>query len=329
MHLYKVVFRLLMAFGFLTAGSMDSTAQESVTGTVSFITSENVYVRFENTEGITVGDSLVRQQNGTTIPCLVVVSKSSTSCVTKPIGGCKPAKGDKMTARVAVRKSRPKRTPDKDKETEKEKSEEVVQSTKSEEETEEKKAKPEINGRLSLANYTTRDDVGTKNRAMGRLAFNVDDIGPGFSFESYMNYTHLTNTRQESPDVSTSRFNVFNLALGYEKDSNYSVYVGRRINNHLASMGAVDGLQAEKQFGNFSVGLIGGFRPNVFNYGLDFNLPQLGGYVAFKQSHKVVQSRTSLGLIEQMNGGATDRRYAMLQHSSQIKKLRHLWLRSS
>lgn len=323
MHLDKITFKpFLMAMVMVSLfGTL--RAQEQMKGTVSFITSQNVYVRFENAQEIKVGDTLKLQQGNETTSCLVVMSRSSTSCVTKPISGCKPEKGAGVTATIPKRKSIALVSKG-EKENEKKdepKSDETTTNGESKTDEEGTRPKPDINGRLSLANYTTTGNVGTKNRAMGRLAFNIDNIAPGLSLESYMNYTNLSNTRPETGDIRTNQFNVFNLALAYKKDSNYSVYVGRRINNNLASMGAIDGVQAEKEFGNFSVGILGGFRPNVFNYSIDFGLPQFGGYVAYKQNHRLIQSRTTLGLVEQRNGAATDRRYALLQHSSHIKKL--------
>lgn len=323
MHLYKIIVKPFLVALLLTATISVSYAQEQLKGTVSFTTSQNIYVRFENAQDIKIGDTLRLQQGPEVVPCLVVISKSSTSCVTKPTGDCRPEKGSAIVAVVQKRKTKIQDRISKEKTTEEDGDKGDAKTKVNSESTEnaDEESKPDINGRLSMANYTTRDNVGTKNRAMGRLAFNIDDLAPGLSLESYMNFTNLSNTRTESGDFRANQFNIFNLALGYKKDSNYSVYVGRRINNNLASMGAVDGVQAEKEFGNFSVGVVGGFRPGIFNYSVDFNLPQFGGYVAYKQNHKVVQSRTTMGIVEQRNGGATDRRYALVQHSSQIKKL--------
>ena len=48
-------------------------------GTVSFITSKNVYVKFDRTDQIEIGDTL--QLAATDSPCLLVSNKSSSSCV--------------------------------------------------------------------------------------------------------------------------------------------------------------------------------------------------------------------------------------------------------
>ena len=63
-------------------------------GEVTFITSKNVYVKFENTARIQLGDTLfITVENA---PQLVVMNKSTTSCVCVPVGKTSVAKGDKV-----------------------------------------------------------------------------------------------------------------------------------------------------------------------------------------------------------------------------------------
>jgi len=324
-HYYPI--KLFATLACLLVSLTASYGQNQIQGAVSFITSENIYVRFESAEKVNIGDTLSIMQNGLSKPCLLVLSKSSTSCVTKSVNGCTPVKGTSIEATVQPEKDR---EGEKDKDTKPEESPSSdVPSTDEEGENEglEEASKKsfegtDISGRLSIANYGTSDVLGTKNRTVGRLAFDADEIGSSdFSFESYLNYTQLSTTRDVNADFRTSLFNVFNLALGYQKDSNYSIYLGRRINNNIASIGATDGVQAEKEFGKLSAGVLAGFRPDVFNYGLNFSLPQFGAYVAYKQQNTWVQSRTTLGFIEQRNSGAVDRRYAYWQHSSNFRKM--------
>lgn len=330
MKTYRILF--LLTFSILFAGQIK--AQE-ITGTVSFITSENVYVRFTDASKIEAGDTLNIVANGISTPCLLVVNKSSTSCVTKAISGCNPEKGAEITARIPVEKKKRKEEVAviedelaKDKKGKENAETAVIDVNDSTENTDAAKKSAlqkfddNFNGRFSLANYTTNDANGTKNRIMARLALDADHIAESnWNFESYVNFTQLATNRSVPTDFKSQYFNVYNLALGYEKDSSHSIYIGRRINNKMASVGATDGIQAEKQFGNLSIGALAGFRPGVFNYSLDLNLPQFGAYLAWAQKIKSWQSQTTLGFIEQKNSGATDRRYAYLQHSSSFKKL--------
>ena len=54
-------------------------------GKVSYISSQNVYVKFESTENINIGDTLFADKRDQMIPLLVVDNKSSISCVCTPI----------------------------------------------------------------------------------------------------------------------------------------------------------------------------------------------------------------------------------------------------
>ena len=69
---------------FLAFFAVLSFAQQSdekiITGTVSYISSQNIYVKFESTEGIEIGDTLFFQNNSNIIPAIVVEYKSSGSC---------------------------------------------------------------------------------------------------------------------------------------------------------------------------------------------------------------------------------------------------------
>ena len=47
-------------------------------GKISFITSQNIYVKFENTEGISVGDTVYYNYNGKFVPAIVVQFLSTT-----------------------------------------------------------------------------------------------------------------------------------------------------------------------------------------------------------------------------------------------------------
>lgn len=63
-----------------------------ITGEVSFVNSKNIYVKFENTKNIKIGDTLrfINQQKA----CLLVKNKSSKSVICTSIFNCNINKGD-------------------------------------------------------------------------------------------------------------------------------------------------------------------------------------------------------------------------------------------
>ena len=54
---------------------------ENLVGKVSFVSSQNIYVRFKSCEGISVGDTLYIPEGDTLVPALIVNSLSSVSCL--------------------------------------------------------------------------------------------------------------------------------------------------------------------------------------------------------------------------------------------------------
>jgi hypothetical protein len=285
-----------------------ATAQSVVPGEVTFITAQHVYVRFERTEGIAVKDTLELVQGGVATACLVVSSMSSTSCVCTVVRGCTFAKGDLVQTRrlhaveanaVGTHRERPARTKT------------TVEDTLG--------GKGErIRGRLSAATYSTMPSARENDhRVMYRFSMNAQNIANSkFSAETYLNYRRLYPANLESHPQNTEFFNVYSLAVSYAPDSNTTITLGRKINNSASSLGAIDGLQMERSFGTIFAGTIAGFRPDIYTYGLNFNLLEYGGYIGAQVSSATVSSRSTVGLLQQTNNGMVDRRYAYVQHTS-------------
>lgn len=65
-------------------------------GSVSFLTSNNVYVKFQDTKNIAIGDTLYISRDGKLSHCLVVKNKSSMSCAGIVVNGCQVKIGDQI-----------------------------------------------------------------------------------------------------------------------------------------------------------------------------------------------------------------------------------------
>ena len=68
-------------------------------GAVSYVTSQNVYVRYTSTEHLKPGDTLFVDQDGKMMPVLTISSLSSISAVCKPLGEYTGVVGDKLISR--------------------------------------------------------------------------------------------------------------------------------------------------------------------------------------------------------------------------------------
>ena len=290
-------------------------------GKVSFITSKNIYVKFDDTKQISIGDTLYISK--TNSPCLIVTNKSSSSCVSTLINDCDINKDDEILYKYLLKKNT-----NEDDEKQKialnntiDSPSENIEDTKKESLYEER-----IKGRFSVSSYSNLSDIrDDRHRVMTRFSLNVDHINNSkFSVETYLNY-RKNFIPDNNSSIKTSYFNVYNLAVIYDVDTTLSVTLGRKINYKISSLGAIDGLQAEKYFGNNYVGVIAGFRPDFIDYNINTDLLQYGGYVGRVTDSENFRSQTTLGFIEQKNKGAIDRRYTYFQHSSTLFKKLNLF----
>ncbi len=72
---------------------------DTIDGVVTFNTSKNTYVRFSSTEKISIGDTLYLTPAGAQA-CLLILKKSSTSCVCQSINDCKIEKDTRVFFRL-------------------------------------------------------------------------------------------------------------------------------------------------------------------------------------------------------------------------------------
>ena len=302
--------RLYILLLFLLCLPFGGSTQTIMNGTVSFVTKENIYVRFTSTTTISIGDTLYSNN----IPCLKVVKKSSTSCICQNINQCDVSKDNLLTHKGIVKKE----------------TEEVILDTIegkpaiSEEENlnqgEEKEGasqfKQSIRARSSIATYSLLSpfENGDRHRLVGRLSMNLQNVNDSkLSVESYLNYRENLNHQNGSLTTNAPLFRVFNMALVYDVDSSLQITGGRKINKNLSSIGAIDGIQVEKRIKTFISGAVLGFRPDIQDFDFNPNLFEYGAFIGNQISKRSIYSRFTLGFLEQRNSGKIDRRYLHLQ----------------
>jgi len=311
----KSKFWLLLIFELIGSVLLGQDNALPLKGKVSFVTSNNVYVKFNNTSNINVGDTLQLANNQA--PCLIVQNKSTTSCVCTIINNSSLKVGDEISHRTKKEEIKPdNRQVKKNNKVSKKTDEPIIEkNTKT-------KNKEYIHGKISASSYSNissvRDD---RHRIMSRFSLNADNIRDSkFSFETYLNYQQNFTTGESSIPQRGNNFKVYNLALRFDADSSLSFTLGRKINNKISSVGAIDGLQAEKYLGDNYIGLIAGFRPDIFDYNFNSNLFEYGAYFGRKFNYMNFFSQTTVGFLEQRNRTEVDRRFLYFQHSSTIFK---------
>ena len=314
-QLFKTCFVLVLVL----ANCYSAAAQEpfrTVTGQVSFVSSQHVYVKFKNTEGIYNGDTLFVENNGAPVPALLVSGLSSISCVTVSLNKTILAVGSPVIARIPVlHKPVPEVEIEKSKESVAVVSEVIGQIQNGEKKTKPKTEFP-VEGRVSVSSYT---NVDAGNSSYQRFRYNValraDSISrSGLSAETQLSFIHKLN----EPVFLSDAFKVYTLNLKYDSKTLGSFVLGRKINPFLANAGAVDGLQYEKQIRNFTVGAVAGMRPDIYDYGFNPTLFQYGAFAA--HNFRNGKARTTLAFMNQTNNMITDRRFAYFQHSNSLVK---------
>lgn len=302
------------------AGSVSAQQKEWIKGSISFASAVNVYVRFDNTTDIKEGDTLYIDEAGLFKAALLVKKKSSLSCVTEPLIAGKAWTTGMVVMSPKVMEKKEEINPVLVSPTPVVVTEDTAntEATDSSSTKKEKVRKPLINGRFSASTNASLTDGEDYQRMRLGFTFNVTNIGGGyFSTQNYITYRHRYGIDQQTGFYDD--FKIYALALGYDRNG-HSIYLGRRINNRIANLGAIDGLQYEKKAGSWVVGAFAGSRPDYLNYTFNPTLLQGGVLLGYEKQGDKNSSQTSFAWVEQRNDGKTDRRFAYFQHNSNLGK---------
>jgi len=292
-------------------------------GVVSFVTSQNVYVKFSSTANIRSGDTLYSRQNDAALPALIVKDLSSTSCVCIPLGEKKFNVNDRIYAlKIEGRKQ------GKDQPVPVYTTVPAVQPVPAADSLKpvqpaQKQRLQQIHGYFNVSSYTNLASTSSANSQRMKYTFSLlaRNIGDSkFSAECYISFIHSNRNWGEIQKDLFNGLKIYNLNFTYDISSKYSLLLGRKINPKLSSMGANDGIQFEMRYKPITIGLIAGFRPNYSNYGFNANLFQYGIYLFNQVNGKHGNMQSTLAYVEQMNAWKTDRRYIYLQHVNSLVK---------
>lgn len=308
----------------LTTGINAQVGNEDLSGQVSYVSSQNVYVKFRSTSGISAGDTLFVSTDGKVVPALIVTNLSSTSCVCTPLISTNLKVADMVLA--TIKKADTIISEDINFTPEKTLTEpEIVIDTTAVEDpkTEVPEFKQKISGSISLNSYSDLSNTSAENSQRFRYSFSFNARNAGnskFSIESYLTFRHKSGEWDLVKNDLFSALKIYNLSVSYDIYKSTRISLGRRINPSLSSIGAMDGLQVEKSFGRFSAGALIGLRPDYTDYGFNTDLFQFGAYMAHHSRPDKPLSESSLAFMQQYNNFKTDRRFIYFQHSNSFIK---------
>jgi len=338
---YFFLLFLFIAIAFSLHGQ-DKTVLEK--GKVSYISSQKVYVKFESTESINVGDTLFLNRKSQMTPFLVVNNKSSISCVCTRITSGQINISDEIifqknkiekvqfeqatvqqqdSISSAYHEARFSKNNSIDGSNNMNQSLDNDDASFSQKENKLPKQiyKQKISGRISAASYNTIANSRKNHRFRYTFLMRGDHLGnSGLSFESYITFRHTLNEWEEVKNNLNNALKVYSLALKYDFSKTSRLIIGRTINPKISSIGASDGIQFEKGFGNFILGALVGSRPDHQDYSLNFSLFQYGAYISHRSNTNNSFSQTTIAFIEQRNNSKIDRRFIYFQHSNSLTK---------
>ncbi len=288
-------------------------------GEVSYITGQNIYVKFANTQGIENGDTLFVPKDEKRVPALIVKHRSSMSCLCNPIGNSTFKVGDRLLAVLNDKASNLTKETEK---VEQDVNEEAL--AKVEDKYIQRSPESDFSGRLSFSSYSTFAD-GSKqdnsHRFRYRLLMDAKNISNSkLSAETYLSFTHKSGEWNRVGENLNDALKVYALALKYDFSPNATLWAGRKINPRIANVGAVDGLQFQQQWKSLYAGAVVGSRPDYQDYGYNPDLLQYGAYVGHQSKVNNGFAQSSFAFFEQRNSGHIDRRFMYFQHSNSLVK---------
>ena len=303
----------------LSTNAFGQTEEVMVKGTITFISSQNVYVKFASTEGIRIGDTLFVARNNVLIPVLRADNLSSVSCVGSIIGLVTLSITTPIFAKTKVERKKETTTNKELNQTTTANDQAISAVTSSVKNTKQKIERSQIDGRIALSTYSTISGAHTDQRYRYNVSLNAQHINfSRMSLESYISLTHKSNELNLIGKDLNKYLKIYSLALKYDLSRNTNLTLGRKVNLNMANVGAVDGLHFETARQNLTYGAVLGSRPDFFDYSFNPKLMQFGFFAAHNIDKENGNMQTSLAFFDQMNKFKTDRQFAYIQHSNSL-----------
>lgn len=307
------------------SGIANATTIEKVerTGTITYRSSQNVYVKFETTEGIIVGDTLYQKIENSLTPAVIVRFISTKSVAGETINGLNLNVDDKLIA-IIIREIpdvviKEDKTPDI---TISPLNSGVIKSDSSGNYSSIKERQSSLRGRFSVQSYSSISNSNyfpDNQRWRYTFSLNANNIGgSSLSLSNYMSFAYRADQWSTISNNLGQSLRVYDLALNYKIGESTSLWAGRYLNLKISNISSVDGIQFEQSFDENYVGVVAGSRPNFTDLGFNLKLFEYGVYIGRDDSIGSGYMSNTLAAFEQTNDFKTDRRFLYFQHSNSI-----------
>jgi hypothetical protein len=297
-------------------------AQNIITGSVSFQSASNHYVKFASTEDININDTLIREGQ----PCLIVQAKSSTSCVCVAIYNCLPLVGDSVS--ISIKQN--------DVPSKEQKAATNQVEIPNPDSTVFKKslidslptAEPlKLIGSISFSSLAQQTLSSEANRLNLRqtLRFNTNYHLNAFKKDirmllngNYQNY--YSNFQSSYPKYG--RLNIYQAAFIIPVNAATKLTIGRSFqSNGLSTLGIFDAVRLQLNRPKMSYEAMFGLMPNLQTFGIALNQQLFGVSATHTISKEKINYSLGVGAFLQLNKGKYDRLNFAFQGSANITKL--------
>ena len=306
----------------LCGGRAFASSYEKIekTGTVTYKSSQNVYVKFENTAGILQGDTLYQKTENRMIPAIIIQFISTKSVAGETIGDIDLKVDDKLYA--IVEKEIPESVSEESKAP-------IPVAAGSEEGTvstepfsRRKINESGISGKFSVQSYSKISNspyFADNQRWRYSFALKAKNIGGSrLSFSDYMTFAYRADQWSGIPNNFGRSLRVYDFALNYNFNRNTSLWLGRHLKSKISNISSIDGLQFETGIGENYTGIVAGSRPNFTDLGFNLKLFEYGIYIGREDSLSTGYMNNTMAFFEQTNDFKTDRRFLYFQHSNSL-----------
>ncbi|MCA0362709.1 MAG: hypothetical protein LCH67_01580 [Bacteroidetes bacterium] len=303
---------ILIQFGF--AAQVFSQEKRWLEGEVTFISLQNVYLKIENARSLKIGDTLEILKNNSWEKGLIVESVSSVSVLTIPLLKNTFKIGDKVRFLYTEQKPEQKKT-------EKTIQKKENQAIKPQRLTDEEYFKDNLYARAMVSvNGSMNQSEKAYNRVRTSFSMDYNHINDRkLSLNAYVIHAKRFGIENDTSKL-WDNLKIYNLSARYEFNRNTEISFGRKINNQVANIGAIDGLQFEHRLRMLSLGAFAGTRPDFMDYGFNKSLFQYGGFVGLNMQKGFGANEITFAIAEQKYKNMTDRRFAYFQINNSIVK---------
>jgi hypothetical protein len=339
----NLFFQIIIAAMILVPGAIFSQVSDKrieKIGKITFQSSQNIYVSFDNTEGINEGDTLYVKKNKKLMPAIIVKYLSASSCSGQSIGKTVIDSDETIIAFVAER------------------IENNIQGSgikpvmadtlalQAQNKVVDTVAVPEIksnyirkytpnktyNGRFSIQSISSLDNTSSANdlqRWRYTFSFNKNNfMNSHLSFSNYIIFAYSADQWSDVKSNINNSLKVYDLTLTYKPNEKTTLWLGRHLNSKVGNIGATDGIQIERQIGDFYSGFVIGSRPNYTDYSYNLKLFQYGGYIGLFNRSNDIYIENVIGAFQQTNDMKVDRRFLYFQHSNNLIPKTNLFMSS-